>query len=119
MLDTVKPLENGQPATPLAERLSVLIRAIREAENPTRTSVQALSTGTTASSDRRAVSQLVQPLPGLAEAGALSLTVEGQYLTRDGFIQFLSAAQSVGGAISTLLIQDNRFKTTITLYART
>jgi len=103
---------------PVAERLAILIQALRGAENPTRTTIQTLSTSGSTLGDKKTISALVQPLPAIPEAGALSITADGTYMTRSGFTQFLHAASVSGAALSKLTINENRFVATFTLYAR-
>lgn len=118
LLDGIPAHQVDQAGKTVAERLAVLVQAIREAENPTRTTIQGMNTGTTATGEKKAVLAFIQPLPGVPEAGSLSITIDGQYLTHDGITEFLEAAQQAGGALTALTVNDNRFKATFTLYAR-
>lgn len=105
-------------AASLHERLALLIARLRAAEPLTRVTLQTLSAESGSVSERRAVTSLVQPLPGLPGAGALGIRVEGSYLTRTGLEDFLATGRGVDAALTSLSVQEHRFQASFKLYGR-
>ena len=106
------------PSAPIEERLAHLVVWLRKAEPVTRVTIQTLALEGAASSDRHAAHAMLQPLALFPEAGAVDLTVDGSYLTRAGFEDFLAAGRDAGASLTALNVLDRRFQATFRLYGR-
>lgn len=105
-------------SAPIEERLAHLVVWLRKAEPMTRVSIQTLALEGGASSDRHAANAMLQPLAGFPEAGAVGLTVDGTYLTRAAFEEFLAAGRDAGASLTALNVLERRFQATFRLYGR-
>jgi hypothetical protein len=122
-LDRLRRLVAAVPRTddvtvPTHERVALLVQRLRSSEPVTRVTVQTMAVEG-APADKRAASLLMQPLPRLPGAGALGIAVDGTYVTRSGLEEFLRLGGTAGAAITTLSVQDLRFKAVFRIYGRT
>lgn len=111
------PNVDSAKSPPIHERLATLVQNLRKSEPETRVALQTIGPeggGT----DRRPVQQLVQPLPGLPEAGSATLIVEGTYLTRSGLEEFIASGRRAGASLTSLSVNERRFRAGLTLYGR-